>query len=118
MWGTADPAIAAEKATRAGYAPTYLADGSLRLTHVVGAPTRRHASDDREVWHSHLTNIQSTGWAAEQAKAARHLRSWRFAALAVAFRGWRGARRPCRAFRGRSDAAAMPRQRRRRGRRG
>ena len=59
-----------------GYEPSWLRDGSLRLSHVVGSPFRAHPSDGAEAWHSHLTNLHvTTAWAAELGKAARHLRS-------------------------------------------
>ena len=59
-----------------GYEPSWLRDGSLRLSHVVGSPFRSHPSDGAEAWHSHLTNLHvTTAWAAELGKAARHLRA-------------------------------------------
>mmetsp|Transcript_15831 Transcript_15831/g.49036 ORF Transcript_15831/g.49036 Transcript_15831/m.49036 type:complete len:519 (+) Transcript_15831:156-1712(+) len=90
MFGTSDPAKAIAAAARAGYDAERLKDGSLRLSHVVGAPTRRHAADGAEVWHSHMTNIDSKGWAFHHAQAARDLRSFSYAALALAFRAWYG----------------------------
>ena len=59
-----------------GYEPSWLGDGSLRLSHVVGSPFRAHPSDGAEAWHSHLTNLHvTTAWAAELGKAARHLKA-------------------------------------------
>merc|ERR1712224_187695 len=59
-----------------GYEPSWLRDGSLRLSHVVGSPFRAHPSDGAEAWHSHLTNLHvTTAWAAELGKAARHLKA-------------------------------------------
>ena len=60
-----------------GYEPSWLRDGSLRLSHVVGSPFRAHPSDNVEAWHSHLTNLHvTTAWAAEQPSVpARRLRS-------------------------------------------
>jgi hypothetical protein len=90
MFKTSDPAEVVAKAAAEGYEATRLGDGSFRLSHVIGAPTRRHGSDNAEVWHSHQTNIDSVGWAYYAAHQARHLKSWKFTALALAYRAWYG----------------------------
>lgn len=59
-----------------GYEPSFLRDGSLKLSHVVGSVYRNHPRDGEEAYHSHLTNLHvTTAWAAEHAAAARHLKA-------------------------------------------
>ena len=90
MFKTSDRAVAEATARTQGYEPSWLPDGSIKLVHVVRSPTRFHPRDGQEVWHSHLTNLYANSWTAEYARAAKHLKSPKYALLSLAAHAYYG----------------------------